>query len=379
MPVSTSWLIKAVPIGEEWNRCLWEWMAECDVAIILFSRAAFEASEWVRAEAAILSWRMRLQPNFKLVGVLLDDVDSAEFNEDAFFNVIRITDFQFIRDCRNQTQIVKAIQAELVGLSTETSPFEGLVVLIRELLETVNQNSLERTWKKLQCPDKPKFQPGMDVPDALARLLFRDRDNAFQQLQCLMSELAHVLDEDKACKLLKILQGVWVNPEAAATLAWVRSCGRAAAINGMEVEEFTGFSYIRRAWPYPRKHRLVKVGPSRDLEQIKKVLLESVDKIDPGSPRTLRRLKKIDDPFFLVFPPPEVGSDNPYPDQKLVAQIQQNYPNVTVLLATGHHMPDTMDYIDPVLPLLVDDQEETQSDNHFEVYDFIKNQIAGSK
>ncbi len=58
--------------GEDWNHRLNLWLAECHVAIVLFSRRAIEKSDWVAKEAAILSWRAELDKDFTLIPVMLD-------------------------------------------------------------------------------------------------------------------------------------------------------------------------------------------------------------------------------------------------------------------------------------------------------------------
>jgi hypothetical protein len=368
-----------IPEGEEWFRYLAEWMAECNAAIILFSRAAFEQSDWVRAEATILSWRKRIQPKFKLVGVLLDDVEPEEFDDDHFFKVIRISDFQFIRDfdSNDLALTVSEISQALDDLKNQElpAPFLELARLGRDILNNLKQEPLQDAWNALNSANKPIWQPGMDFGDALARMLLRDPSNALKNLHQLLKKLAHVLNKEQAHKLLEIFKGQWVNPEAAAELCWLRHNRQSVAINSSEAENFTGHCYARRAWCYPINYKLISAGTSRTLKEIDEVLLENFGKSNRRQAQ--RRLQSLKEPLLLVFPHSE-GSDayEHFPDETLLEQINATYPMATVLVETGSKVPNEItNYVTPLEPLLRQDVEYDQFDSYTEIDEFIDSQI----
>ncbi len=370
-----------IPVGDEWFLHLAEWMAECDAAVILFSRAAFEASEWVRAEAAILSWRKRIQPDFKLIGVPLDDVDPGEFAQDSFFNVIRINDFQFVRDCGNdRDQIVAKIIPELGVPNADAleAPLAELCNQIRELLNMIDSTALKRAWNVLNHEHKPSWEPGLDFADALARALLRDPKNSLNHLKNLLKKLAHLPISDEANKLLTILRGLWVDPEAAATLTWVRNNRLPASINGVELEHFTAPSYARRAWAFPSINKIISAGDKWTIEDIGKNLLNHFEGATPH--RAKQKLKRCTNPVILVFPYPEHGNEDreQHPEHGLLEEIKETYPNVTILIATGDTAPDDLHaYITLLEPPLEPNEEETQYGHYEDIEDLIKNQIAG--
>ncbi|WUH89393.1 toll/interleukin-1 receptor domain-containing protein [Streptomyces sp. NBC_00433] len=68
---------QALRPGEDWCPALYQWLAECDAAVILLNRRALE-SAWVRREVNILLWRRALNPRLLVIPVLIGDVSSAD-------------------------------------------------------------------------------------------------------------------------------------------------------------------------------------------------------------------------------------------------------------------------------------------------------------
>ena len=99
--------------GEDWNHHLNLWLAECHVAIILFSERAITKSDWVAKEAAILSWRAEIDPGFIVIPVLLDGQAGPEDLQRDFAGVLQIGRSQCIRDAANATDIVAGVRAQL--------------------------------------------------------------------------------------------------------------------------------------------------------------------------------------------------------------------------------------------------------------------------
>ena len=79
-----------IPAGSDWERRLNEWMAECHAAVILFSKAALYDSDWVKKEAAILSWRREVEEGFTLIPVPLDDLTPEDLAK-GLFGVLRVS------------------------------------------------------------------------------------------------------------------------------------------------------------------------------------------------------------------------------------------------------------------------------------------------
>jgi len=360
-----------IPIGEEWFRYLTEWMAECHVAVILFSSAAFEDSNWVRAEATILSWRKRLQPEFKLIGVLLDGLQPEQFDHDAYYRVIRINDFQQVRDFRSddlENQITRIIDAiGKVDTQRLTPPFQEIARRGRDILNELKENPLKDAWNNLEDIDKPQWRPGMDYGDALARLLLRSPKKALTNLHNLLWELVHVLGKKRAGVLLDLYKGLWVSPQAACELCCHSDQNNSIAINCTEVEKFTGLTYARRAWPYPKSPKLISAGNSRTLNDIEGILLSYFE--------SKSQFRYTLNPVLLVFPMLEHQESEIFPDASLLEELKILYPKVTVVVETGATIPYELDYLTPLHPLLESDEEKTQIICYYQIYELIESQI----
>ena len=75
--------------GDDWCVVLYQWLAMCDAAVVLFGRKAL-ASPWVRREVDILLWRHALSPSFRVVPALLGGVDRNDLKANGFDDVTRL-------------------------------------------------------------------------------------------------------------------------------------------------------------------------------------------------------------------------------------------------------------------------------------------------
>jgi len=116
-------------------------MYECHAVVILLSDAAL-CSDWVRSEAVVVSNRRRNESNFRLIAVPLETVTAQSIAADPVLGgVARLTDFQLLRDCTDDEDIVCKLKISLEGLRPTDSPFEGLVDLVRDILDGIHVSS----------------------------------------------------------------------------------------------------------------------------------------------------------------------------------------------------------------------------------------------
>lgn len=99
--------------GDDWNHRLNLWLAECHVAIVLFSMRAIDKSDWVAKEAAILSWRAELDQEFTLIPVMLDGESTPEDLAKDFLGVLQIDRNQCIRGAETAGDILDGIVQKL--------------------------------------------------------------------------------------------------------------------------------------------------------------------------------------------------------------------------------------------------------------------------
>ena len=257
-----------------------------------------------------------------------------------------------------------------------------MTVLIREILTPIKNatpEALERALKLIN----PEFKPVSDDPaDSLARVLLRDSQKVFENIKTLFIELSHLIEKDQAYKILNIVKGHWVYPEAAALLSKARNEQQTVAINGFEVFNFTGDCYARQAWPAPKPYKLVSASSDdRIYGQIEETLLKEVAPKSVPDRLKKRYLEKYSDPLLLVFPFPESNNSSShaasFPDQLLLDEIKTKLKNVTVILSTGQDVPPQLNYVTTLEPLLKQQQEDEQLLNFTNVKQYVDDHLKG--
>lgn len=366
--------------SSEWFPCLNEYMMECHAAIILLSTAALE-SDWVKAEAAVLCSRKRCEKDFKLFWIPLDSMNPEDINKDNYFKTIRLSDIQSIRDFDNTDEMVIKLLNHLQILSLEppTTPFDELVILIRDVLKKLNaeNDTLESIWQSL----KDEAKSTKDHADAIARLLLREPEHIFIRLRTLIEKLAHILSKQQAETLIKIIQGQWVNPAAASLLNIARTDNHPVAINGIEIANFTGDCYARKAWPYPQEYTLIPAGKDYSLKGIKETLEGTLGKSAVSQSRKEERVKNYKHPLLLVFSMPDNTNQSEYqtlgfPEESFIQEIKGEYPNITIVLETGLQIPESLQYVLPLKPLLEDGMESKQCGDYEDVSYYVQHTIV---
>lgn len=265
--------------GDDWNHNLNLWLAECHLAIILFSERAIKKSYWVAKEASILSWRAELEENFKLIPVLLDGVKAEDLAND-FLGVLKIDSNQCIRDA----QTVEVIFAGIVKILGEPddlasdypqTPLELLQGGIAELLnDKTTEGSLRKALESIGC--------AMPIPiptdkKAYANLLARaflqtlpasvgSCSSAFKKA---LSQLIPAPFYDRARELFKYIRPLWVEPADASPLRLAKQLRYPVALNGLLISWpdkelrtscYTLERFIERAWPGPESDQFLAVS-----------------------------------------------------------------------------------------------------------------------
>ena len=79
-----------------------------------------------------------------------------------------------------------------------------------------------------------------------------------------------------------------------------------------------------------------------------------------------------------MFPYPDVEKDEEanFPDETLIEDIIGVYKNVTVVIATGLDVPENLNYVQTLGPLLPKELEYKQCDDYEEIKYYIDQQLA---
>lgn len=358
--------------GDDWNHQLNLWLAECHVAIILFSRRAIEKSDWVAKEAAILSWRAELDKDFTLIPVMLDGQSTPADLAKEFFGTLKIDQRQCIRQAQTANDILAGIvqklgePADLAGEYPQT-PLESLQGGIAKLLsEGTTTASLQEALRAVGCA---AAHGGETDPrryaDLLARQFLRTGPEVasacssacFRTFKDGLSALRPAPTQERARELFKYIRPLWVEPGDAGSLRCAQGRKIPLALNGhligwcddeLKTRCYTLERFIERAWPGSGSDRFLPVplpearsvsevqqeirrrflgagdlppGPNpdefldravnRDGRTIVLVILAAIDKgglPDPAFLKDLAGLFEIYDQLILVF---DIGADRP--------------------------------------------------------------------
>jgi hypothetical protein len=107
--------------GEDWSAVLYDWLARCDAAMILFNRQALR-SPWVRREANILLWRRAVNPSFTVIPALLGDVQIKDLEENGFDDVNRLQVARIGRKTQTRSDARKLASTIAAALTGQVRP-----------------------------------------------------------------------------------------------------------------------------------------------------------------------------------------------------------------------------------------------------------------
>ena len=384
--------------GDDWNRELNLWLAECHAAVILVSRRALTKSDWVAKEAAILGWRKALDPDFTLIPVTIEGESCAADLGRGFFGSLDMGRIQAVHAQRSAEQIVAQVARGFAREETLTrgcghTPLDLLRDAVAHMLaSSQSPHTLDAALDALEPLDDEPPDPTLPHPKQcghrLARRLLRssveDAGGCFDIFRHLLCYTAPPIPVGSARWLLKLVRALWVNPGAATALTTPADGHPALALCGAYVtaagpnEGSTAYTferYLERAWSYPREPPLV-VSLTRPDMPADEVWSMIVAKVQPGHPRPTspgakRALQKCQVVLFV----PATEEMGGVPDQERLDALIELAPSLgrlVLVFATCEApdaLPEGMCTVEPLLDLEVEDMAysaESLEAAHFE-------------
>jgi len=363
--------------GDQWNHKLNLWLAECHVAIILFSKRAIEKSDWVKKEAAILSWRAELDDKFKLIPVLLDGETKPEDLAKDFFGTLRVGDSQCVRNASTARQIVAGLERQLGKPENLPPPHSTPLDRLREgiaklLSERTTQDSLLTALQAVGCAVPLQI----NYADWLARHYL---DSSNEEPHACFSIFQQATDslEPKPGKalvdsLFKAIRSLWVDPRAAACLPMALQHRKPIVLAGeyinssdpelIEVRHFTLDRYRERAWVGSNLFfDTVTLTRFDSFEEAQRQVRETV--LDPvqlkcAKPEWLDGWINEEKMKILIIATPEPNSLPDAGPRAVLAELARTYPRAVVILDLGfEHGPLPAD-VEEVPPQLEPGREQ---------------------
>ena len=357
--------------GKPWPKQLHVWMAGCHAGLLLLTKNAV-ASPWVLKEATILSWRLSLDPSFRLFTVLGPDVDDALLRQHRFeplhLGTIQRTDaLNTAGDALDAAKIVDAIRDTLGQPRLERTLNERIVDALADVLSDVKPNTL-RTIAENMHATPPDWDPAGDrraqYIEAIAAQLLSENFGRYGGVDRLMEDLMQTADTEVAEKVLKRVAPFWVDGEAAGRLASAVASvpARTAALNGRSVPLFTAGMYVRRAFPLDYK-KAVPLGSGYAGSYVAHYKREICDTFraqyfrDLTAEQVVEKLKRRGNDFIVVLPEkPPLPAD--------LDRLRSDFETLHFLVCTGERLEldDAFTAVERLVPELDLAAEQTAKD-----------------
>jgi len=364
--------------GDDWNRELNLWLAECQAAVMLISRRALDRSDWVAKEAAILSWRRALDPDFVLIPVTIEGESCTDELATGFWGSLEVGRFQglHVHAARDAGRIVDGVAARLgdpeaLADRCGLTPLQRLQGGIARLLAgTATEASLAAAAESLDCAAvDPRVSNRERFAEALARRLLQTSLDApgacFATFRAVSTHLAPRLAWERAREVFEHVRPLWVHPGAAAYLPAALSDRRALALCGtlvaqqddlLGVDAYTLERYLQRAWP-DEPPRFVPVREARTAQEVQTEIRRRIlgDGLPPFiTPEQQDRQVNAEPTAIVVVLSAGDGQDG-LPDPRLCEELNgltQVYDKLVLVFAAcaaADTLPETLREVMPAL------------------------------
>ncbi len=358
--------------GVEWPRYLHEWMARCHAAVILLTQNAVR-SPWVLKETTILTWRLSLDPNFRLFIVRFPDVDDALLDRERY-SPLFLPRIQRVA-ATAAPDIVTAVRRELGQPTLQATLFETLVGRLADVLERVGLNTLKEVAAKLDVvPVTFAVADGERARyvDAVARHLVCGVLGRFGGVHEIVDALS-TAGASVVSNVLRMLAPYWVDAAAAARLPPLLHCAaprRAAGINGA-LPDFTAEMLVRKAHQPSLVEGVIPIAGGWDGRIVAHVTAEicAFMRKQPvysrlADPQIVDRMTRAVARYYACLPA--------VPDPKSLGVLIDTFPTVAFLLWTGEVLTrdPTQTRVEWLEPIDLD-REERESDHYASAQEII--------
>lgn len=360
-----------IETGDQWRERIHVALAECQGAVVLFDEQAMK-SPWVLKEATILSWRKDLEDDdFHFLPVRLGNVTQQQL-ADKDYSPLLLSEVQQAASDDVQA-IVDAVRNKIPTELESPTLFDLLTDEIADQLEglaggRILEQVASRHFAVQQLTRgearKKKFA------DLLARKLFSVGAGCLSEAVRILDDFGRSLEGDVASRILRVLDPMWVEADAASLLAKPRYRALAmCSLNQHALYDFTAESYVARGYPRSNRWELLRVDDSSDDDEvghIQRVIRSEFREKNPSAryfegKQLDDRIKAFNDPLFVLLPS--------VPDDEVLLEIETLYPNITYLMYTTERgssrgpLKDTARYIDPELTVTSEELALAGRDN----------------
>lgn len=372
--------------GQDWEKHLNLWLAECNAAIILYSKRALQKSDWVRKEAAILNWRWQVEKDFPLLPVFFEDETDIEDAADSFWKAIGLQQVNSITCPRDAAAIVNEVgkqqkfQRLLDRLKSQAPLATPFTEIARELRAHLGDerifSDLQAAWNKLDHVDKPSV-PANSIEvlvNNLIRFLLVSPTECMQKLCDFARLIKRKETRERMQEAHGAVRAIWVNAGAATWLPAMSRGDVILALNGKHLDDrastgleytdnFTVDRYVKRIWPNDRNGVLVSLTDQTTPDSIEEEIWKKCLIYNSNSKPERLRMQVNRREFVVVYLPVKDAAIG-LPDAERAMEIiglRRYYPNLCVVIGSGEHPLDGelpgFRPIEPALDIEIEDDQ----------------------
>ncbi|MEW8627233.1 MAG: TIR domain-containing protein [Candidatus Thiodiazotropha sp.] len=372
--------------GKDWEKHLNLWLAECNAAIILYSKRALQQSDWVKKEAAILYWRWHVEKDFPLLPVFFDDETNIEDSAESFWKTIGMQTVNSVTCSRDAQQIISEIKKQqnfqqlldrLKRQETIETPFSEIADELKiHLADERIFTDLQAAWGDLVHPDKPTRPVVVieDLVDNLIRFLLLSSSGCMEKFYDFATLVKRRETRERMQEVHGAVRAIWVNPGAASQLPAVKNGDAILALNGLHLNSqgsigpdltgnFTVDRYIKRIWHNDAKGLLVPLTDQTRLEDIELEIWKQCGIYNPRSkPERLRKYVQRKEYVVIYLPVKDPATGLPDAERaREIISLRQYYPKLRIVIGSGEQpleagFPDIIP-IEPSLDTEIEDDQ----------------------
>ncbi|MEY3443433.1 MAG: hypothetical protein RLZZ519_1714 [Bacteroidota bacterium] len=233
---------KDIKTGKKWRSEINHWLISCKAVVFLYSREAIDESVWVPFETSIIALRKALNPNLKVIHILLEEVKVAELSE-TFFEPTEFDQLQCIPWTGKNEQ---DLACEIIGMFSEeiqcSDPdADAWVGTVADLLGAAGPTALKLCAEALEFDIDSLALEGDGNRFFASQFLAAFADN--EKVVLALRKLRRGMSGEKFDQLKKEVIPHWVNAKAAGQLAKITQRperSRVVAINGSNPKCLSG-------------------------------------------------------------------------------------------------------------------------------------------
>ena len=333
--------------GDVWRRKILLALAKCTAGVILFSNDTLKNGRhpWVLYESSVLSFRRELDPHFRLIPVVLEDVKPEDLKKARFFSPLALDELQ-VAEVGDPNQVAKRIQQAL-GLATHRAGQKTLLQTVaeqfRRKIDALPDGELKVAAEKLRARALtawPRDHCLTGTAVALARLVLLEGAGGMSKA---LDTLLDSLGPEKSRDFLALVEPLWVQEERAGRLRVLVKrpiLPRFVTLNSTCNFIFTAQMYVDRAyWPdmakCPPVISVSSAGQGENLvahvsNDIVQYYLDNPPNF-PLKPKQVESYLARAKPVFFALLPNELL----WPTDAELQQLNTLYPNAIFILHTG--------------------------------------------